>query len=292
LTEPSPAGGESLAAAPSDVPASRTEPAASAAASPAPASPAPGWAAGLEPELRGLAEAKGWASPAEAMRSYQALERMLGADKLALPGKEAGPEAWEAVWRKLGRPAKPEGYQLAKPAGATEYDEAVAQWARGAFHKAGLPQRMAAELHDGFFKQRAEARAAAAAAERRAEAELDAALTRDWGPTRDAKIAMARRAAQSFVEEPEAVPRLEQALGTAAVLKMFAKIGEAMGEDRLLGSGGPGGRLAPADAEAEIRRIRNEAVRDPRHPLVDKTHPDHARLVREMEGLYQAAYPG
>jgi hypothetical protein len=64
-----------------------------------------------------------------------------------------------------------------------------------------------------------------------------------------------------------------------------------MGEDRILGAGGLGGRLAPADAEAEIRRIRGEAMTNPRHPLIDKTHPDHARLVREMEGLYGAAYP-
>ena len=286
MTEPLP-DGESLAAAPSRAPATPTDAAADAPAATSPA----GWTQSLEPELGALAEAKGWASPAEAVRSYQALERMLGADKLAVPGKEAGPEAWAAVWRKLGRPATPEGYALAKPAGAAEYDEAMAQWARGAFHKAGLPQRMAAELHESFLKQRAEARATADAAERRMEAELDATLTRDWGPARDAKIAMARRAAQTFVEAPAAVDRLEQALGTAGVLKLFARIGEAMGEDRLIGSGGPGGRLTPADAEAEIRRIRNEAVRDPRHPLTDKTHPDHARLVREMEGLYQAAYP-
>ena len=287
MTDLSPAGGDAPAAVP---PAGTTAPANGAPSAPD-GSPA-GWSQPLDAELRGLVEAKGWASPAEAVRSYQALERMLGADKIALPGKEAPPEAWDAVWQKLGRPAKPEGYGFARPEGLADYDEATAQWARAAFHKAGLPHRMAAELHDSFLKHRAERGQALAAAERHAEAELDAALTRDWGPAREGKIAVARQAARTFADGPEAVDKLERAIGTAAVLKLFARIGEAMGEDRILGAGASGARLAPADAEAEIRRIRGEAVKDPRHPLIDKTHPDHARLVREIEGLYGAAYPG
>ncbi|MGD9742289.1 MAG: hypothetical protein AB7V53_06575 [Dongiaceae bacterium] len=253
---------------------------------------APGdWSQALDPDLRSLAEAKGWASPAEAVRSYQSLERLLGADKIALPGKEAGPEAWEPVWQKLGRPAKPEGYSFGPPAGATGYDEGLARWARGAFHKAGVPDRMAAALHDGFLEQQAALRQEAASAERLAQEELEAALARDWGPARDAKLAAARRAAETFAEEPATLDRLEQAIGAAAVLKLFARIGESMGEDRMLGAGNGAGRLTPADAEAEIRRVRGEAMKDPRHPLVDKTHPDHGRLVRELEALYSAAFP-
>jgi hypothetical protein len=285
LTDLPSAGGDPAVTSPAGMPASADS------APPRPESPAADWSRTLDAELGALVEAKGWASPSEAVRSYQALECMLGADKIAIPSKDAKPEAWDAVWQKLGRPAKPEGYGFAKSTGLADYDEATAEWARAAFHKAGLPQRMATELHESYLKHRAERGTALAAAERRAEAELDAALSLEWGAAREGKTAIARRAAQSFADGPETIDRLERAIGTAAVLKLFARIGEAMGEDRMLGAGGPGGRLAPADAEAEIRRIRGEAMKDPRHPLVDKTHPDHARLVHEMEGLYGAAYP-
>lgn len=282
MTDPSLAGGDAVTPAP----LGRTP----ASADPL-AAPGADWSQTLDAELRSLAEAKGWASPAEAVRSYQSLERLLGADKIALPGKDAAPEAWETVWQKLGRPAKPEGYSFGRPAGAADYDEGLARWAREAFHKAGMPQRMAATLHDAFLQQHAARRQEAAATERRAQEDLEGTLARDWGPARDAKIAAARRAAETFADGPETIDRLEQAIGTAAVLKLFARIGETMAEDRILGAGNGAARLTPADAEAEIRRVRNEAMKDPRHPLIDKTHPDHGRLVREMEGLYNAAFP-
>lgn len=49
---------------------------------------------------------------------------------------------------------------------------------------------------------------------------------------------------------------------------------------------------ATPTASETIRRTCGEALKDPRHPPIEKAHPDHGRLVRETEGLYGSAYPG
>ena len=57
------------------------------------------WQAGLEDDLAGLVQQKGWHSAKDVLASYRNLEKMLGGDRLALPRKDAGVEAWGPVIR-------------------------------------------------------------------------------------------------------------------------------------------------------------------------------------------------
>ena len=45
-------------------------------------------------------------------KSYVNAQSMIGADKVAIPGKHATDEDWGEVYRRLGRPDTPEGYEL------------------------------------------------------------------------------------------------------------------------------------------------------------------------------------
>ena len=79
------------------------------AASPPTSSPAPAedWRDTLPDDLKPMATAKGWRSPAEALKSYVHLERLVGADKIALPAKDAhGNRDWSKWegWAAIGRP--------------------------------------------------------------------------------------------------------------------------------------------------------------------------------------------
>ena len=59
---------------------------------------------------------KGKALP-DIVKSYVNAQRMVGADKVAIPaGKNDTPEAWNEFYKRLGRPDDPDGYQLPKPA--------------------------------------------------------------------------------------------------------------------------------------------------------------------------------
>ena len=60
----------------------------------------------VEPSLRNFTD------PASLAKSYVHAQRMIGADKIPLPGKTATDEDWANVWSKLGRPQAPSEYQL------------------------------------------------------------------------------------------------------------------------------------------------------------------------------------
>lgn len=63
------------------------------------------WRATLPDDMLPVALAKGWRSPAEALRSYVHLERLIGVDKIAPPPRDArGRRAWRiwSGWEQMG----------------------------------------------------------------------------------------------------------------------------------------------------------------------------------------------
>ena len=89
----------------------------------------------------------------------------------------------------------------------------------------------------------------------------------------------------------EALDALEASLEAPELLALFARIGEAMGEDRLTGDGGALLSLGPESARAEIAKIEGQMI-DPRSPLMDRAHPEHDTLVARRAALYRVAFPG
>ena len=207
--------------------------------------PSDGWADALDPALREVAAAKGWQTPADAVRSYASLERLLGAEKIALPPANAPAADWDAVWDRLGRPRHPEGYAFKKPDGYDAYSDELAQWARKTCHKVGMPARMAEAFHDefvGFARNLVETTESRQAMN---DVELHAFMEREWGSQRDEKLGAFRKAANAFMDSPQSLDRLQQIMGTPGLLRMFVKIGEWLGEDRAVGTGAA---LVPAHA--------------------------------------------
>lgn len=256
-----------------------------------PSVPSGGWADTLDPALRDVVAAKGWQSPDDAVRSYASLERLLGAEKIALPPANAPASDWDAVWDRLGRPKNGDGYNFAKPVGYDEYSDELAQWARQTCHKVGMPARMAEAFHDEFVTF---ARGLVDAHETRQamnDVELHAFMDREWGSLRDAKLGAFRKAANAFMESPQSIDRLQQIMGTPDLLRMFVRIGESLGEDRAVGIGQRSFRLTREEAEQEFSKIRQAAIADPKHPLMDKLHPDHQKLVERVETLMRTIYP-
>ena len=159
------------------------------------------WSAGFAPDIQALVAAKGWRGPEDALKSYTHLERLMGGEKIAVPGADAPAEAWEAVYARLGRPAKADDYQFAKPEGLAGYSDELAGGFRAAAHAAGLSSRQAAALHDFYVKVAGDRAALNAEQADSASEELAVALRRKWGPNYDAKVDLARRAAHARSEE-------------------------------------------------------------------------------------------
>ena len=255
-----------------------------------PAAPVPfSWEAALGGEhdhYRDLLVAKGWAGPADALKSYRQLEQTLGTERIAVP-KPGDREAMRHALAKLGAPDKPEAYDLPKPRGMAAYDEATAEMFRGLAHEASLTKAQARALHDGWVRHVSEAADSRAAAADRADRALEETLRADWGSGYDAQIDLARRAARRFADEPTATA-IEQTLGPAGLVKLFGAIGGHLGEDRLEGRGG--GSVGQAGALAEIGSLKLDG--DFMAALGDRNHLGHAEAQARWRRLHDTAFPG
>ncbi|MBV5325379.1 MAG: hypothetical protein J0626_08980, partial [Rhodospirillaceae bacterium] len=238
-------------------------------------------------DLGALVQQKGWRSARDVLTSYQNLEKLVGGDRVAVPARDAGPEAWGPVWDKLGRPQEPGGYDFAPPEGVA-YDKAHADWFRETAFKLGLSQDQARDLHDAFLAH------FPAAENSVAEAEPEVDLKQLWGRQYDRNMAAARRAYGTFLGDETSFEAIAGNMGEGALMELLAKVGRAIGEDSITARAdakGHGPRSA-GEALSEIARLQQAAKADPKHPYVNKTHPDHPATVKRMEDLFAVAYGG
>ena len=113
------------------------------------------WRSGIPEEIRGHKSLEHIQDVGALAKSYVNAQSMIGADKVAIPGKHATDEDWGEVYRRLGRPDSPEGYELTNemPEGAVVVDEMLDGF-RGAAHDAGLSPQQAQKLlgwYNGFL---------------------------------------------------------------------------------------------------------------------------------------------
>lgn len=232
-----------------------------------------------------LVGAKGWKSPDDALQSYRGLEQLLGADKAGrgaiLPKDENDVETANALYTRLGRPEKADGYKLSEGL----KDDPMAKAFRDEAHKAGLSARQF-EAATGWFEQAMTKERDRQDAEFKAKVDGDTdKLKSEWGAAWDGKIELARRATRQFGVDEGTLGALEEKMGTAWLYKFFANVGEKLGEDPGVrgGTGAGGFGMTPEQATAGIGALWGEH----RAALLDKNHPQHAEKTAELERLYK-----
>lgn len=245
------------------------------------------WRAALPDELKPVAEAKGWRAPADALKSYVHLERLVGADRIALPPKDAaGNRDWAKWdgWTALGRPEAPERYAFHAAAGQafSDGDRAFQAHMAPLLHRAGLAQWQVDMLTGGLaeYGERHRSQAEQHAGAQRAAAEAE--LRREWGGGYERQMDLANRALRAF-GGPEAVRALSDsgAGRDPAVVRAFARIGAALAEDGDL----PGERRAapePAASQARLEIQRLKADPEFQAAFLDKMHPGHPLAMAKM----------
>lgn len=214
-------------------------PAGGAPAAPAaPAAPSGDpWYKEIPAEFQTSLTAKGWdklpalEAPKVLSDAYFNLEKLLGADRagrtVVLPKEDASPEEKRAFAAKLGAPEKPEGYEIKAPDGAPqELVKDAQKW----MHDLGLPKAQGEQLAQKYL----EAEAANFKAFQAEGAKAIDTLKVEWGADYDKNTEAGRRAVRSLGLDADAITRIERSLGTAQMVKLFAKIGGNVLED-----GGP-----------------------------------------------------
>lgn len=274
-TTTDPATPDTAAAADGAPPAEGTPPAGEAAA-------ALWWQDGkrFDEQTRTMLEAKGLTTddPLEAMAKlsglYRHAETRLGkpADSLLDKPKDGVTADWLRENGELfGVPEAADGYKIERPDSWPEdaaWDDKAEAAFRGKAHELGLSDSQAQGMVELYAQTVAESLGTANEGLQAAQDKLQAELQKDWGDSYLAKVSQAQQAWQAAAEQAglpaeastNAAAMLSEKLGDASVLRLFAALGDMMGEDSLPRVGGGGGHsltTTPAEARAELAAMRD-----------------------------------
>lgn len=217
------------------------------------------WYAGISDEgLRGYVQTKGFKDPAALAGAYQNLEKLVGVPQdrlLKLPDKPDAPE-WDGVWNKLGRPDKPEGYEL-----KFDGDDALVKRMSAAMHKAGIPKSAAAALNEEWNGYVTELIQQNETAQKERDAAELTALKGKWGAKYDENVELGRRAGREFGLSEQEFQSISASLGSGKTLELFQRIGSKLGEAAPFNPGGGGSSgfgMTAEGAKAKIQALTQD----------------------------------
>jgi hypothetical protein len=183
----------------------------------------------VEPSLRNFTD------PASLAKSYVHAQRMIGADKIPLPGKTATDEDWANVWSKLGRPQAPSEYQL-QFENPVFGDNELESFKKSAF-EAGLNNRQVERMAKFLDEAVSGARSSRSEMTEKAVYEAEQELRQEFGQAFEQRMALAYNAATQLLGDASLLDEVELSDGRVLgdhpqVVRMFAKLAEQIGEDK------------------------------------------------------------
>lgn len=276
-------------------PAPSADPAAPAPAAPAAPAPAAWWEGKVtEPEIVEFAKAKNYASGEEALRaawSANKMNKLEPAVQAYLEGK-ATPEQEAAVLNKL-RPESPDKYEF-KHAEGVVVDQNLEKLGRNIFHTLGVPQAKAQVAIDMWNKAIAEQNTANIEASRAANDKAVDDLKKSYGDNLNAMQAAGERVVKSLGLDAAYLTKIEENIGGAAMIELFAKIGMKSAEGKLVDSQNPPGNpddpnlMSPEQAAAKQVELRGDPEFMKKYE--GKDHLEHATALKLMEQLAAKAH--
>jgi len=230
--------------------------------------------------------------PPTLLKSHAEQQKLIGRDKIPLPPEGATDEDWNEVWSRLGRPEKPEEYELKPPEDLPEQvqvsDELITEY-KGIAHKLGILPKQAQELLTWYLGANARQMEDLDNQGKEHQKQTEAALRKEWGRAYDEKVeasanTFAHLASQMGEEKHEQLINLMDDTGIGnhpLMVSFFAKIGELIGEDVISGKGRTTFALTPEQAKAEIAKIYG----DKDHPYHHPENAEHQAAVDRMNQL-------
>ena len=238
----------------------------------------------MPPGLREEPSLKTFDSVDKLAKSYVNAVKMIGGNPdnmVAIPDEG---EKWDDFYNKIGRPEKANDYQFGDENGELDGFREFA-------HDTGLTQDQASNILKlyGDIQEEQEEAHQNGLEELRTNTTME--LQKEWGKNYDGKMDYAKRAFAQF-----ASPELSQLMDESGMgnhpemLRVFAKVGELMGEDSLVVGTGPGSsQLSPEQAQQEIQALYSD--KEFSKSYRDNKDPGHKTAMSKMERLFKQAYP-
>lgn len=224
------------------------------------------------------------------IKSYVHAQKMVGAEKIPVPGKHATDDDWKNVYSKLGLPKDVASYNMETPKDIGLDAEFLSSFKEAAYKNGVLPKQASGLM--GFFD--ASIKATKAKQEAQVAAEVESGingLKTEWGAAFNDNINMARLAVNKL-GNPELKDYLEKSgLGNnPMVIKLFNSVGKFLKEEKQVDLGNTSsfsGALTPAEAQKKIDSILSDAS----GPYYNAEHVNHKSAVKELQDLFSYAHP-
>ena len=250
----------------------------------------PWWHSIPEKEARDLMEAKQYKNPAEAALAYYNANKMLNAqgDKVVAPAADAPQTEWDAFYNKMGRPEAPDKYDLKAPEGV-QVDEGLMKVGKEIFHELGAtPAKAQAAMDKWNAFVEASNKAQQEAMQVQNDTEL-AELNTKWGPQLEANKAAGNRAVKALGLSNDLIAKIENNIGSAAIVELLAAIGGKSNEGGFIGSGtatdpNDPSTMTKEQAQAKVTTLQGDSAFQAKY--TDKNHPEHAAALQLMEKLF------
>jgi len=233
----------------------------------------------LPEDIRGEPSLKNFTNSGDLAKSFIHAQRMVGMDKIPVPGKHSTEDDWQVIYDRLGRPSDPNEYAFENSSFQAD-DPGVAEFKKVA-HAAGLNPSQANKImqfYDGLQQSSAET---VTANQQKVREESELELRKDFGLAFDKKVQQADDVFQKFFPNEMKDVKLANGnlLGNEPIfIKALAKLADNFSEDSMQSENDL--TLTPDDAQKEIDKLVS-----PGTPYWDKKHPGHQAAVEEVAML-------
>mgnify|MGYP003627646435 FL=1 len=236
------------------------------------------WLDGLDEAYRQNPLINKWGSLNDFAKTHLNAQKLIGADKVAIPGKAATDEEWQSLYQRLGAPEDPNQYEVEQ---TDVFDEASFTAFRNKAYEIGLSNKQAQEIAGLYQDQIATGREALNQRAEEARFSGEQELRKEFGQNFEQRLTQAQAAARTVMGDTEIFDEIKLADGRSlgdhpAIIRTFSRMAEMLGEDGLVGE--------PTDvvmSSQDAKQLISEHMR-PNTPYTIAGHPEHDMAVAEV----------
>lgn len=221
--------------------------------------------------------------------AYRELQKFTGvpADQLLkLPPNMDSPEG-AAVFQRLGKPEKPDGYNFGLDDKATQDQKDFAAWAGENFHKANLTAKQAEALSKAFNDRQIGQNNTLQEQNKAKFAQEEAELKTAWGSAHDRNTQVAANAAKKFGLDAASLDAIQKSLGYKKGMEFLKSVGDGLGEANFH-AGDKGGE---GNLDANTAKSKHAALMADKN-FTDRYFKGDKAAIAEIQKLAAQAFPG
>jgi hypothetical protein len=217
------------------------------------------------------------------LKSYLHAQKMVGANKIAVPNKMATEDDWKEVFKKLGAPEKPDDYKYSfkedeiNPEQLKSFNETA--------HKLGLLPKQAENLIKFYQEMNSVGEQSKLQTAQAKQLEAESLLKKEFGAEYGKRLDQAKRlASETFGKEllNNTILKDGSRLGdNVEIIRAFTMLADKLSEDEIV-KGDDVGYMTAGQIEKEISQLTEEGS-----AYWNKNHPNHRKAVEEVYKLRQ-----